>query len=252
MQIYVISIEEKESARFQQFISQPFFTHLEVTPKCIGVKGGDLSAKAYFEQAVKGREIPLTPGELGCTLSHLQALKDFLNTRNSHALIFEDDAIIPDHVRLDLLIQEIRKLYLPTKSLLSLGGIQMKESRKVRGKRLTTLLFDQKVLEVIPDYYHRVNYAMAYIVDREMAQLLLYYHQPLRRADDWSCLYDIDASVHLYMTHLIDHPVIQKGETNQALSAIEAERVDQQGLCKSKYGNSLRRNLAKLFTERYF
>ena len=167
-------------------------------------------------------------------------------------MIFEDDAIIPDHVRLDLLIQEIRKLYLPTKSLLSLGGIQMKESRKVRGKRLTTLLFDQKVLEVIPDYYHRVNYAMAYIVDREMAQLLLYYHQPLRRADDWSCLYDIDASVHLYMTHLIDHPVIQKGETNQALSAIEAERVDPQGLRKSKYGNSLRRNLAKLFSERYF
>lgn len=43
----------------------------------MGVKGADLLAKEYFEQAVKGREIPLTPGELGCTLSHLQALKDF-------------------------------------------------------------------------------------------------------------------------------------------------------------------------------
>lgn len=252
MQIYVISIEQKESARFQQFISQPFFTHLEVAPKCIGVKGGDLSAKTYFEQAVKGREIPLTPGELGCTLSHLQALKDFLNTEDSHALIFEDDAIIPDHVGLDLLIQEISQLYLPAKSLLSLGGIQMKESRKVRGKRLTPLLFDQKVLEVIPDYYHRVNYAMAYVVDRDMAQLLLNYHHPLRRADDWSCLYDFDSSVHLYMTYLIDHPIIQKGETNQELSTIEAERVDQHALQKSKYGGSLRRNIAKVFSQRYF
>ncbi|WP_343681826.1 glycosyltransferase family 25 protein [Acinetobacter baylyi] len=252
MQIYVISIEENDSIRLKQFFSQPFFSSLNVRPKRMGVKGADLLAKEYFEQAVKGREIPLTPGELGCTLSHLQALKDFLSTEDSHALIFEDDAIIPKHIQPDLLIQEIGKLDLPAKSLLSLGGIQMKESRKVRGKLLTPFLFDQKVLEVIPDYYHRVNYAMAYMVDREMAQLLLQYHHPLRRADDWSCLYDFDATVHLYMVHLIDHPVIQKGETNQALSAIEAERVDQQGLRKSKYGNSLRRNLAKLFSERYF
>lgn len=252
MQIYVISIEQKESARFQQFISQPFFAHLEVIPKCIGVKGTDLSAKAYFEQAVKGRETPLTPGELGCTLSHLQALNDFLSTQDSHALVFEDDAIIPDHVRLNLLIQEIIKLELPPKSLLSLGGIQMKESRKVRGKCLTTFLFDQKVLEVIPDYYHRVNYTMAYIVDREMAEILVRYHNPLRRADDWSYLYDYDNNVHLFMTYLIDHPIISKGENNKNLSLIESERVSQSKLNKSRYGGILRRNIAKLIGDKYF
>ncbi len=42
---------------------------------------------------MKGREIPLTPGELGCTLSHLQALQLFLDTDDQYALILEDDAI---------------------------------------------------------------------------------------------------------------------------------------------------------------
>ncbi len=31
----------------------------------------------------------LTPSELGCTLSHLEALKDFLNSSEQYAVVFE-------------------------------------------------------------------------------------------------------------------------------------------------------------------
>lgn len=64
-------------------------------------------------EAVLGRELPdplpefdekrfqmLTgkrrnPGEIGCYLSHLQAMRAFLATEDSHALILEDDVTLP-------------------------------------------------------------------------------------------------------------------------------------------------------------
>ncbi len=61
----------------------------------------------------------------------------------------------------------------------------------------------------------------------------------------------ISTVIHLLMTYIVDHPIIQKGEENQDLSAIEAERVDATSLKKSKYGTGIRRNLAKLFSQLY-
>ncbi|RKG33859.1 glycosyltransferase family 25 protein [Acinetobacter guerrae] len=253
MQIYIISIEKDDSERLQKFLKQFFFKNLDQSYKKIGIKGADLSAKQYFEQAVKGREIALTPGELGCTLSHLQAIELFLKTEDEYAFIIEDDAILPNNLTLELLKKEIKKFDLSSKTLFSLGGIQMKESRKVRGHFRAELFLQKKVLEVVPDYYHRVNYTMAYIVDREMARTLLaYHHLTLRRADDWSYLFDFDNQVHLLMTHIVDHPVIEKGEINEYLSVIEAERTDRLSLKKSQYGSSIKRSFIKLYTHTYF
>ncbi len=73
----MLCIEEEKSPRLSKFLSQNFFEQGNLPITRVGIKGGNLSAKEYFEKAVKGREIPLTPGELGCTLSHLQALQLF-------------------------------------------------------------------------------------------------------------------------------------------------------------------------------
>lgn len=42
---------------------------------------------------------PLQPGEIGCYLSHIQALQRFLDTDHTHALIVEDDARVDPGVR---------------------------------------------------------------------------------------------------------------------------------------------------------
>ncbi len=68
---------------------------------------------------------------------------------------------------------------MPQNLLLSIGGIQMKECRKVRGKFCDFSLLDKKVLKVVPDFFHRVNYTVSYIVDRKMAKNLLEYHNQL-------------------------------------------------------------------------
>ncbi|MDM1284478.1 glycosyltransferase family 25 protein [Acinetobacter towneri] len=251
MKVFVISIEEENSLRLNTFLCQSFFQNGNLEYTKVGVKGGELSAKEYFELAVKGRDKPLTPGELGCTLSHLAALKRFLETSDEFALILEDDAILKNDLSYQMLSDGLSKIDLPKNLLLSIGGIQMKECRKVRGKFCEFSLLNKKVLKVVPDFYHRVNYTVSYIVDRKMAKTLLEYHKPVRRADDWSYLYDFDTSSNILMTYLVDHPVVEKGEGNKSLSLIENERVDNTSILKSKYGSGIRKNLAKLINSKY-
>ncbi|EPG2861764.1 glycosyltransferase family 25 protein [Acinetobacter lactucae] len=251
MKIYVVTIEDEKSPRLSKFLNQNFFEQGNLPITKIGIKGGELSAKEYFEKAVKGRSKPLTPAELGCTLSHLLALEKFLETSEQFALIFEDDAILPVELNLRDLETELKNFNLPQNILFSLGGIQMKESLKVRGIIKEKKLFNKGVLEVHPHFYNRVNYAVAYVVDREMAKNLIAYHQLIRKADDWSYLFDFNENSHILMTYLIDHPVINIGEKDTQLSAIEGERVKSFDLPKSRYGESISYNFAKLKYKKY-
>lgn len=251
MKVFVVSIEEDNSFRLNNLLNQPFFKKNNINYTRIGINGGQFSAKEYFELAVKGRSRPLTPAELGCSLSHLKILNEFLNTEDEYALIFEDDAIIPSNLRLNLLEEAIKQLNLPLNSLLSLGGIQMKICHKVRGKIKKQKFLNKTILEVNPNFYNRVNYAFAYIVDRVMAKNLVDYHERIRKADDWSYLFDFNDQSHIFMTYLVDHPVISKGETDVQLSRIEAERAKSVDLPISRYGKSIKKFLAKIQLETY-
>lgn len=251
MQIYVVTIEDEKSPRLSKFLNQNFFEQGNLPITKVGIKGGELSAKEYFDKAVKGRLKALTPGELGCTLSHIKALELFLASEEDFALILEDDAILPDGFTIESLNTELSRLRLPSNVLFSFGGIQMKESRKVRGEIKEYTIFDKAILEVVPDFYHRVNYTVSYLVDRPMAQTLLNYHKPIRKADDWSYLFDFDPTSHILMSFIIDHPVIESGESSTQLSSIESERVGGYKLMKSKYGTSIRKNIAKLMSKKY-
>lgn len=249
MNIYIISIEDEKSSRWLGFTQQDFIKNLPQDFIKVGVRGADLPTKQYFELGVKGRRIALTPGEVGCTLSHLKALEHFLASEEEFALILEDDAIIPHDFNLDTLSKALEQMQLGKNFIFSLGGIQMKECLKVRGNILDQLFLNKPVLQVVPDFYHRVCYTVAYIVDRDMAETLIKYHAKLRRADDWSYLFDFDHSASIYMAHIIDHPVIAVGTSN--LSLIEAERDTQAVLKPSRYGSSLRKNIAKIFYKKY-
>lgn len=62
------------------------------------VNGNDLPADDphYDLPAMRrkfGRE--LLPGEIGCSMSHLKALNEFLDSGTDYAVIFEDDAVLP-------------------------------------------------------------------------------------------------------------------------------------------------------------
>ena len=219
---YLISIDSDDGVRLKNFFAQQIFATCKNDFMKFGVKGAELTVKEYFDLGVAGHNKALTPSELGCTLSHLEALKDFLSSDNQYAIVFEDDAIERVSFILDALEPEVKALNLKDGFLLSLGGIQLSFSEKVKGRPLEKLLFDHTVLEIHPYYYKNLSSTYAYLLDRKMAEILILYHQIPKGCDHWGGLAYLDEVPHLYATYLFDHPEIEIGTQN---SYIESERL---------------------------
>ena len=232
MKKYLISIESQNSKRLQGFYAQPTFYKYKDDFKQFGIIGKNLSVSQYFEMGVAGKNKAMTPGELGCTLSHLEALKDFLSTDEKYAIIFEDDVIERFEIDFDDLENQIENLSLGDNFLFSLGGIQMKICNRVRGYDLDKKLYQQKVLRVDKDFLDRLSYAYAYIVDQKMAKMLLEYHQIPRIYDHWQPLVGMQKNFNFYVSFIFDHPVIDKDHS--ALSYLEQERNLTQSIDKDE------------------
>ena len=246
MKKYLISIEDLHSPRLKNLFEQATFLNKENEFKVFGTKGSELSVSEYFKQGVAGKVKAMTPGELGCTLSHLHALHDFLASNEAYAIIFEDDVIEKNRIDFDDLEQKINQLNLKENFFLSLGGIQMKICNKVRGQLLEKSLFDQKVLQVDLDFLDKLSYAYAYVVDRKMAQALIDYHTPARIYDHWKEL-STQKNVHFYATCLFEHPILTQDNITTH-SHLEQERALSQHTSKSKTPVSqyLKKKLKKL------
>ncbi|MCJ8161078.1 glycosyltransferase family 25 protein [Acinetobacter zhairhuonensis] len=223
MKKYLISIEREDSPRLATFFSQQTFQKSQADFKKIGVRGADLPTAEYFKLAVAGKKKPLSPAELGCTLSHVNAFKDFLESDEQYACIFEDDAICTSDFDLDSLESEIPKLNLNPCFFLSMGGIQLKSSNKVRGIFLKQKLNNSVILKIHPIYFGRLFYTYAYVIDRKMAELLLRYHEVPKGCDHWSQIREYDEKCQFYATFLFDHPEL--GELSKGQSYIEQERA---------------------------
>lgn len=222
MKKYIISIESEDGQRLKFFFQQPLFASAHEEFKKVGIKGDDLTVKEYFELGVVGHKKALTPGELGCTLSHLKALKNFLASSDEYAIVFEDDAIQDCDFTFTEIEQNLKALDLKSCFFFSLGGIQLFHSQKVRGKFLSHQMLERNVLKVHPFYYQKFVSAYAYIVDRKMAELLLQYHSLPQIFDHWSGVYYLEPNINLYATYLFDHPIVTDDEVN---SYLHEERV---------------------------
>lgn len=255
MKKYLISIEKEDSPRLAGFFSQRTFKNYQSEFKKIGVRGADLPTAEYFKLAVAGREKPLSPAELGCTLSHLEAFKDFLASDDKYACIFEDDAICLNDFDLDTLESQIDGLGLESCFLLSMGGIQLKSCNRVRGSMLSQKINGTQVLKLHPLYFGRLFYTYAYIVDRKMAELLLKYHEVPKGCDHWSQIREYSPDSYFYATFLFDHPEL--GEEITGKSYIEQERqllIKKDKLKKSifyKWKVSFLKRIFKLILSQY-
>lgn len=234
---YLISIEKEGSSRLAQFFSQPTFGNYRAEFKKIGIIGAKLPTAEYFKLAVAGRKKPLSPAELGCTLSHVSALKDFLLSEEKYACIFEDDAICIHKLDLNELESQISKLDLNSCFFFSMGGIQLKSSRKVRGYLLNQKINDRNIIKLHHLYLGKLFYTYAYIIDREMAQLLIEYHKIPKGCDHWSQIHEYNPNSNFYASFLFDHPELD--QINLGQSYIEEERkimIQEKVLKKSIWG----------------
>lgn len=210
MKKYLISIEKEGSPRLTSFFSQSTFSRYQSEFMKLGIRGADLSTVEYFKLAISGKIRPLSPGELGCTLSHIAAYNDFLESDEKYAIIFEDDVIQKKAYDLRDLEKELESLALSPGFLFSCGGIQLSYSCKVQGVLLKETLYEQSILKIHPYFYKNLSSTYAYIIDREMARILLDYHEQPRGCDHWADLANLLSPPKLYATYLFDHPEIDR------------------------------------------
>lgn len=224
MKKYLISIEPAESVRLSNFFAQTSFSNEKQNFKIFGVIGNQLSVKDYFRLAVAGKEAALTPGELGCTLSHVKALNDFIDSTEEYAIIFEDDAVERFKIDLMQLEQLIKELNFSECFFLSLGGVQLTVCNRVRGHILNSKLLEQSVIKVDSNFVENLHYTYAYVVDRQMAKKLIDYHQSPHVCDHWQDLVDTEKECTFYATFLFNHPEVEQTVNGNA-SHLERERA---------------------------
>lgn len=252
---YLISIEADDSPRLMHFFDQSIFSPFRAEFHKVGIKGNDLPLSTYFDLAVAPQKKALSPGELGCTLSHVQVLRDFVASDSKYALICEDDVIQVDHVDLNCIESEIQNLNLSPCFFLSLGGIQLNANNSVRGRIISKLIFSKNILKLHPYYFAHLSYTYAYIVDKSMAEVLIGYHEIPHVCDHWDEIYQHDKRVNFYATFLFDHPEVCQNQS--IVSSIEEERklmAENNTLKKSslaKLKNSMMKRWLKLFYQRY-
>lgn len=196
--IYLISMEKDAERREKLKASFP-----ESYEKFIlvdAVNGGELSAKEYFDLAV-GVKV-LTPGQVGCSLSHVAALEDFLATDEPCALIVEDD-IIGNEKSIETLSKILDKMFAHVSEFfLHCGGFCPKCKLFV----LKRQNIGKEVFEIPPDSYGYLYMTSSYVVTRAVAlEIVKRQRERLHEADDWLYLLG-GICCGAYYSHIFSHP----------------------------------------------
>lgn len=238
---YLISIQKKGESRFDAFFQKNHFQDDDF--QIIGIKGVELPTQSYFELAVANHEVPLTPAELGCTLSHLAALKDFIASDAQYAYVFEDDVVFKTTLDFE---QDLS--FLAEGFILSLGGIQLYLCQKARGYLLKEMFANRPILKLHPFYSDKAFYAMGYVMDKKAAQAYIQFHQIIQHADAWQKFLAQHPEISFYFTDILDHPELNF--INNTQSSIENERL--QIIKPAEFPSSLLLLLKKYFQLKLF
>ena len=195
----LIALEERAEERFLELN-----TTVDGPLSCFGVDGKQLSAWSYFVKGVSGRRWPLTPGEVGCSLAHLDALRSFLNSSDSYLTVYEFDAFVRDE------FVELDPMFTPYQGqpvVLHLGGQEglMKRTRLFGKVVLTTP--SAQVWRLARHSTRWLYRTCGDVVNREAAQIIARsYQRRLQRADDWGQLLSGHRCVFLFAP-MVSHPL---------------------------------------------
>ena len=92
-QIYVINLE-KNKDRLNFFMDNANKAKLNVK-RFNAINGKEISKNSNIYKKYFKEESNLTPGQIGCALSHVKIWQDTIKNNYKNIIVFEDDAIIP-------------------------------------------------------------------------------------------------------------------------------------------------------------
>lgn len=206
-----------------------------------GVRGAEMTARDFFRltNATRARTGKLmTPGELGCVLSHAKALQLAAETGLGRHLILEDDFIASDAA-----LQWIADIQneVTTGTLLHLGGQEHMQRfyRYVRGQPIAALPGVSAIDTADFDY---LMCTVAYMVDASTAKALaeLMAREPYL-ADDFGHAYRQCAIQRMWFRWVVSHPV------DQMTSTIATDRLLLNATTKHHWSYRSRMNWARLW-----
>lgn len=213
--IYLISLCKDKVRR--DTLKQIFPKSYEKFILIDAVDGRILSAKEYYDKAMmsykllqKIRGFIMSPSELGCTLSHIKALENFIKSNEKFAIILEDDIIGND---IDLLkIQNI--VYSLDRNSIFICGGQDGVKQYLYGKKI-----DDNFYEVSKFSYKFICRTCCYVVTRASAKhILKYQNKNYGIADYWNEILK-ESGIKIYYANILKHP------ENLLDSNIEEDRI---------------------------
>ncbi|MBA6420853.1 glycosyltransferase family 25 protein [Pseudomonas sp. 5Ae-yellow] len=211
--VYLVSL--KQDAARRRILSENFPSYYHDFICVEAVDGRTLPASEYYSKTLPFFSVhrrPMTPAELGCTLSHIKALKSFLESNESFALIIEDDVIGRDE---DLLRVSKSVSQLSSCSLVFCGCQDGLMNKYKYGYKISA-----HVLRVPRYNFGNFSRTAAYVVSRSAAKVILnfYENKYITVADFWFELLE-GGDVDVFYIAGMRHPLSLGG------SILEEERA---------------------------
>lgn len=152
------------------------------------------------------RGFPATPGEIGCTLSHLKAYQEVIDRGLEWACILEDDAILDE--RFKVFIEKFQDAELNPRVLYILGGQNgLSESEIVKSIKNVHNIGGQDFSKTIKseDFIYRT---CCYLMSSTLCNSLIRLSQTdFILSDDWSYLVKNNVIKKIYLTDFVNHPL---------------------------------------------
>ncbi len=212
--IYLVSLESDAKRREQLAKLFPVYykkmTHIKATD------GRKLTAKEYYNKIMPyfmATGNLMSPSELGCSLSHMETMRQFLESGQPYALILEDDVLGNDAAidKIQLIAQNLAK-----NSILICGGQEGLSSRKYL---FGIPRLNPRVYRLAKFSHKYVWRTCCYVVTQTSAQVMLRKNfQKILLADDWSNYFS-GQKFDIYFSELLKHP------NDLAISHIEKDRA---------------------------
>lgn len=193
MKIKIIGKEKninKESKFFLDMVGA------EIKYYYVDGSGGDINKffeyqKKHFQESFR----LLTPGEMGCALSHINAYRDIVK-ENEYSIVFEDDFIVKGILDLSVIYDLMNDVI---KDDLLILGVQ-------DGLPSEKYLKDGHLYIVPPKY--KIWRTAAYCIGPVLAKNLADIQEiSINRADDWVKFQD-KLRFNVYYINLFSHPLI--------------------------------------------
>lgn len=190
-------LKEHFTSYYKKFIYEP------------AVLGKSLKSCEYFKYALsfynKNKHL-ITPSEVGCTLSHLKVLKNFLISDAEYALILEDD-VIGDDEDIKSVLKYFEKRS-DLEGLFILGGQNgLNYEKYILGRKINQNVIQNNVYSIANFSSKFIFRTCCYVVNRELAKYIVEYHNlNFGRADCW---FDIlkDTNIPLTYIDIFKHPI---------------------------------------------